>query len=196
MVEDPAALSRIAQQALARCHFDPDTLTDLRRAPRAREDCEAACYDCLLSYTNQPDHQLVDRMLIRDYLHRLAIAGVAASPGAPGRGEHLGQLSRQAGSDLERDWLNLVASRGHRLPDRAQVLMQDAGTRPDFVYDDTRLAVYVDGPHHLYPNREQRDADADDRLFAAGWTVVRFKAHDDWPALLARHAGTFGKASQ
>ena len=65
LVEDPAALSRIARQALARCHFDPDTLADLRRAPRAREDCEAACYDCLLSYTNQPDHQLVDRMLIR-----------------------------------------------------------------------------------------------------------------------------------
>ncbi len=31
-----------------------------RRAPRAREDCEAACYDCLMSYANQPDHQLLD----------------------------------------------------------------------------------------------------------------------------------------
>ena len=91
VVEDPAALSRIARQALARCHFEPDTLTDLRRAPGGREDCEAACYDCLLSYTNQPDHQLVDRMLIRDYLHQLAMATVAASPGAPDRGEHLGQ---------------------------------------------------------------------------------------------------------
>ena len=83
------------------------------------------------------------------------MACVAASPGAPDRGEHLERLARQAGSDLERDWLNLVASHGHRLPDRAQVLMEDAGTRPDFVYDDARLAVYVDGPHHLYPNRER-----------------------------------------
>ncbi|MHB1789999.1 MAG: linear amide C-N hydrolase [Acidimicrobiales bacterium] len=44
LVEDPGALVRVARQALARCHFDPDTLADLRRAPRAREDCEAACY--------------------------------------------------------------------------------------------------------------------------------------------------------
>ena len=83
LVEDPDALARVARQALAVCHFDPDTLADLRRAPRAREDCEAACYDCLMSYTNQPDHRLVDRQLIRDYLHRLAAATVATSPGAP-----------------------------------------------------------------------------------------------------------------
>ena len=29
--------------------FDPDTGEDLHHAPRAYEDCEAACYDCLLS---------------------------------------------------------------------------------------------------------------------------------------------------
>ena len=72
LVEDEQALTRVARQALERCHFDPDTLADMRRAPRAREDCEAACYDCLLSYTNQPDHQLVDRQLVADYLHLLA----------------------------------------------------------------------------------------------------------------------------
>jgi hypothetical protein len=35
-----------------RAHPHRATL-DLRRAPNAREDCEAACYDCLLSYTDQ-----------------------------------------------------------------------------------------------------------------------------------------------
>ena len=196
LVEDPEALARVARQALARCHFDPDTLADLRRAPRAREDCEAACYDCLLSYTNQPDHQLVDRTLVSEHLHRLSGAIVATSPAAVTRSEHLEQLARLADSDLEREWLDLVADGGHGLPDRAQALMADAGTRPDFVYDDAHVAVYVDGPHHLYPNRAARDADAANKLFARGWTVVRFKAHDDWPALLAKHLGTFGKASQ
>jgi very-short-patch-repair endonuclease len=196
LVEDPGALVRVARQALQRCHFDPDTLADLRRAPRAREDCEAACYDCLLSYTNQPDHRLVDRMLIADYLHRLAGATIAASPGLASRGEHLDRLARQAGSDLEREWLELVAAGGHRLPDRAQVLMAEPGTRPDFVYDDAHVAVYIDGPHHLYPERAARDATADEALFTRGWTVIRFVANDDWPALIARHRSTFGEGDR
>ncbi|HET9091737.1 MAG TPA: Zn-binding domain-containing protein, partial [Acidimicrobiales bacterium] len=192
LVEDPGALSRVARQALSRCHFDPDTLADLHRAPRAREDCEAACYDCLLSYTNQPDHRLVDRMLVRDYLHQLAGAAVATSPGNATRSEHLERLARQAQSDLEREWLELLAAGGHRLPDRAQVLIEDAGTRPDFVYDDAHVAIYIDGPHHLYPERAARDGAAEDQLFVRGWSVLRFSASDDWPALIARHTSTFG----
>ena len=192
LVEDPGALSRVARQALSRCHFDPDTLGDLRRAPRAKEDCEAACYDCLLSYTNQPDHRLVDRMLIAGYLHQLAGGAVATSPGTATRGKHLERLARQAGSDLERKWLELLAAGGHRLPDRAQVLMEDAGTRPDFVYDDVHVAIYVDGPHHRYPERAARDGAAEEQLFARGWSVLRFSASDDWTALIARHTSTFG----
>ena len=132
-------------------------------------------------------------MLVRDYLHRLAGSAVAVSPGELSRAEHVGGLARQAGSDLEREWLEMVAKAGYRLPEHAQALMDWAGTRPDFTYDDARVAVYVDGPHHLYPHRAARDADADDRLYAKGWTAVRFAAHDDWPAIFAKHADTFGR---
>lgn len=196
LVEDPSALARVARQALERCHFDPDTLADLRRAPGGREDCEAACYDCLLSYTNQPDHALVDRQLIIDYLHRLARGTVATSPGDRPRSVHLEALARQAGSDLEREWLQFVEGRGLRLPDRAQPLMVDARTRPDFVYDDSHVAIYIDGPHHLYPHRAARDADAEDLLFAKGWTVIRFPAGEDWDDILRHHLGTFGTAAR
>ncbi|MHB1919235.1 MAG: DUF559 domain-containing protein, partial [Acidimicrobiales bacterium] len=77
-----------------------------------------------------------------------------------------------------------------------QVLMEDPGTRPDFVYDDAHIAVYIDGPHHLYPERAARDATADEALFARGWTVIRFVANDDWAALIARHRSTFGEGDR
>ena len=54
----------IARAALERIHFrqtEDGTWMDVRRAAGGRFDCEAACYDCLLSYTNQPDHRLLDR---------------------------------------------------------------------------------------------------------------------------------------
>jgi very-short-patch-repair endonuclease len=195
LVDDPTALARVARAGLARCHFDPDTLEDLHRAPGATEDCTAACYDCLLSYTNQPDHRILDRFLVRDYLSRLVAASVETSPGAESRSEHIERLSRQAGSDLEREWLNQVAGAGYRLPDKAQVFVEGAGSRPDFVYSGAHTAIYVDGPHHEYPHRAARDADAEDRLFSIGWSVIRFGLHDDWLKLLAENGGVFGNAT-
>lgn len=66
LVEDPAALPAVARAALSLMHFervseaiaegDPELLTD---DPKA--ECARACYRCLLSYFNQPDHELIDR---------------------------------------------------------------------------------------------------------------------------------------
>ena len=53
-----------------------DALTE---APDAR--CVAGCYRCLLSYYNQPDHELIDRTdrEVKTILLRLARSRVAAS---------------------------------------------------------------------------------------------------------------------
>ncbi|MGE3728758.1 MAG: DEAD/DEAH box helicase, partial [Candidatus Sericytochromatia bacterium] len=61
LIEDPFALQKVAKQALELCHFDPETGEDLLHAPFAHEPCEAACYDCLLSYGNQRMHKMLDR---------------------------------------------------------------------------------------------------------------------------------------
>jgi Domain of unknown function (DUF1998) len=116
LLDAPQALPRVAKQALQLCHFDPETSTDLRRGPRAREDCEAACYDCLMSYTNQFDHRLLDHQQGRELLLRLTHAGVEVSPVALPRAVHLAGLQRQCHSDLARQWLACLEDRGLRLP--------------------------------------------------------------------------------
>ena len=196
LVDDPNALAFVARTALEICHFDPDTGADRRRAPLATEDCEAACYDCLMSYANQRDHRLLDRQSIHEVLMRLARSTVEPSPGPLSRDEHLERLSRLAGSDLERRWLDFLARRGHRLPDRAQVLIEAAGTRPDFLYEgDYKVAIYIDGPYHRYPERQKRDAEITEKLEDLGYTVIRF-AHDDeesWAELIDRYSYVFGE---
>src|SRR5262249_11083382 len=105
LIDDPQALSEVAREALRLCHYDPQTGNDLRRAPRARENCEAACYDCLLTYANQRDHQLLDRRSIRDFLLCLAGSQVVASANSTPRPLHLEQLQRLTDSSLEQQWL-------------------------------------------------------------------------------------------
>jgi len=193
LVEDTGALAQVARNALEICHFDPDTGADLHMAPGAKEACEAGCYDCLLSYYNQPDHRLVDRQAIRELLLGWASTTVTASAGELDRSEQLRRLSNQAGSELERRFLHFLDSHGHKLPSRAQVLMPDQGTRPDFLYDDEFVVVYVDGPPHDFAERQQRDEAQTQALRDAGWSVLRFRHDDDWGTVIASRPDVFGE---
>jgi hypothetical protein len=198
LVDDPVALNQVARAALELCHFDPDTGADRGSAPGAKERCEAACYDCVMSYGNQPDHALLDRAAIRDILITLAGARVNTSPVAATRDEHLERLMRQAASELERRFLRFLASRGYRLPTDAGKLFPDAGTRPDFFYGgDDMLAVYVDGPPHRFPDRVQRDRAQQARLEDLGYLVVRVEdeSEDAWEAVVQRYPSVFGTGS-
>lgn len=192
LLDEQAVLPDIARMALTLCHFDPATGEDLRHDPRAEEDCEAACYDCLLSYGNQREHPVLDRQTIRDMLLNLARSEVRASPSGTTREDHLATLRRQAGSDLERAWLDHLDQRGYRLPDAAQVLFDQCGTRPDFVYWEDRAAIYIDGPHHQYPERQQRDQQQTVCMEDKGYVVIRFGYPDEWDAVLARYPYVFG----
>jgi superfamily II DNA helicase RecQ/very-short-patch-repair endonuclease len=192
LVDDPTVLARVARRALEVCHFEPTTGEDQHRAPEATEDCMAACYDCLLSYTNQPDHRILDRFAVRDLLLRLAGAKVATSPTAATREEHLARLQRLCDSNLERRWVAFIAEHGYRLPDTAQHLIADAHTRPDFIYTEAAVAVYVDGPPHTYADRAARDLAQQTAMENLGWTVLRFREEDDWAEIVRTHKTTFG----
>jgi len=195
LISHSGELARIARVALDLCHFDPETGEDRRRAAHAREDCEAACYDCLLSYTNQRDHDLLDRMKIRDLLMTLGQARVDLSPSPLPRNDHVQRLLRVAGSQLERRWLQYLADGGFNLPSSAQTLFERCGTRPDFVYESQNAVVYVDGPAHDHPERACRDRQQSECMEDAGWIVIRFVQEAGWDAVLERHKGIFGGRS-
>ena len=189
VIDDPKTLAQVARQALDICHFDPDTAEDLRRAPRAKEDCEAACYDCLLSYRNQIDHKKLDRKLLPEILMRICASAVQAAPSRRSRSEHLVYLSAATDSELERRWLALINERDLRLPDRANVIVKD--TKPDYIYD-SGVAIYIDGPVHDFPDRAERDGQKQAVLEDAGWTVLRFRHDEEWVKLLVENPSTFG----
>ncbi|HEX8729496.1 MAG TPA: helicase-related protein, partial [Ktedonobacterales bacterium] len=197
LLDDPQAVAQVARVALDLCHFDPETGADRRRASRAREDCEAACYDCLMSYSNQRFHPLLDRQLIQPYLRALAGARVEAASVDIPRAAQLEQLLRTAGSDLEREWLRFLDAGNLRLPTRGQALLEQFHTRPDFLYEgEYGAAIYIDGPVHLYPQRQERDRAQTQTLEDHGYLVLRFGHQDDWTAKVARFPYIFGKEQE
>ncbi|MBN2002851.1 MAG: DEAD/DEAH box helicase [Anaerolineae bacterium] len=193
LVEDPAALPAVAREALALCHFDPETGADLHHAAGAKEDCEAACYDCLLSYANQPDHALLDRHAIRDVLLALQNSIVRTSPTSASRADHLRRLKALCDSDLERAWLDFLETHNLRLPDEAQPLLESCHTRPDFRYTEAQIAVYIDGPDHDRPDVKAKDAQITACLEDRGYTVVRFGYRmAAWPEICEQFGYVWG----
>ncbi|HHH31786.1 MAG TPA: DEAD/DEAH box helicase [Polyangiaceae bacterium] len=192
LVEDPDTLPAVARLALEIGHFDPDTGEDQRRAKGAREDCEAACYDCLLSYYNQRDHRLLDRQLLPVVLRRWMQASVRTSPAPIPRDDQLTRLLNLCQSDLERRWVGMVDRMGLKLPSDAQRLVEACGVRPDFLYRDEGAAIFVDGPHHDTPGSRAKDDEQQDALEDHGLTVIRFHHAGDWEGILRRYPTLFG----
>jgi ATP-dependent helicase YprA (DUF1998 family) len=192
LIEDNRAFPEVARAALAICHFDPDSGQDLRKAPRAKEECEAACYDCLMSYMNQLDHPLLDRQEVRGLLLGFTHASVHLASAPVSRAEQFQRLKNLAGSDLEVRWLDFLEAGNYRLPSHAQHLFAECKTRPDFLYQSAFSVIYVDGRHHDYPDRAVRDDGQSSCMEDLGYTVIRFGHSDNWQEIVDRYPGVFG----
>jgi hypothetical protein len=86
MMEGAERWQRLAEVALDLLHFEysGDRLEDRKDA------CVAGCYRCILSYYNQPDHELIDRRdpAVLDVLKRMATCERDWSAGTSNRDDH------------------------------------------------------------------------------------------------------------
>ena len=192
IMTDPDSIKEVARLALEICHFDAGSGEDMQHPDGATEDCVAACYDCLMSYTNQRDHSLLDRHNIRDLLLDLSQATVQATEAPRSYSDQLEWLRSSCDSRLEEQWLDYLAQRNLRLPTDAQVYIEACQTKPDFVYKGDHTVIYIDGPPHDYPERQDRDAAASGRLADIGMLAIRFHHADDWAEIIANHPNIFG----
>ncbi|EHB48617.1 DEAD/DEAH box helicase domain protein [Mycolicibacterium rhodesiae JS60] len=198
LATEDGQLRAVARKALEILHFDPDTGADQHKAPHAVENCAQACYDCLLSYGNQWDHQHLDRHCVTELLQRLSSAAVAVGAGGEERAEQLDRLKKACDSELEKRFLDLLEQHGHRLPDDAQRIVDGYYVRPDFAYHTGGMdvAVFIDGPVHDSEHQHQKDEQARMKLEdEAGWLVLRFHHADadhGWLAAFAAQSEVFG----
>ncbi|MBC7348143.1 MAG: DUF1998 domain-containing protein, partial [Clostridia bacterium] len=185
LVQDPAALARVAKAALERCHFT---------APQAEEDCARACYRCLLSYSNQPDHRLLDRRLVREALERLSRARTEVQKGSRDREEHYRWLRSltDSRSELERRLVDLLYHTGRRLPDEAQKPLANYPCIPDFFYEPN-VCVFCDGAVHDEPEQRQRDAATRAELRDLGYRVVVIRYDRDLEEQVQAYSDLFGE---
>ena len=190
LVSDAHAFPRLVNEMRELVHLDEDG-RDMGQAHVPA--CVEACYDCLLSYTNQPHHEHIRRTSLRQPLMAWSYADVR-SDSNPGPAGQLQDLLAKTESDLERRWLNTLFDMDCLLPDDAQHPVVGVGARLDFAYLEHMVAVHVDGPNHDEGARRSRDVEQRAALEAAGWQnlVFHHSEVDDWPNKFIEYAWLFG----
>lgn len=183
LASDQEALSQVARRALAVMHLnipehDDDPLPafdDLRDV--AGTTCVAGCYRCLLSYYNQPDHELIDRRdpEARRILWRLA--HVQTQLLAPLPPPLIPDEPEEAEGILDQ-WRRHAAQVGVPTPSRAE----NDGFAVLHWPDHYAAVAFPDTPRELQAQWEDR-----------AYTFVRFPADTTaWPAALQRLARLLG----
>jgi ATP-dependent helicase YprA (DUF1998 family) len=175
LVAEPAMLERTLREAIALCHFDPDTGEDLDHAPGASERCEAACYDCLLSYFNQPDHALVDRFALLPVLQAWRACLRDSYPSEAPHAASASSKELPAPTPHTRAFLELLKSEKLRLPDTFE---QD-----HYRYYEARACVFI------APDRPDRRImlDLEDR----GWDILLFEDPASWITICRKNPSVF-----
>ncbi|MBE9010406.1 DUF1998 domain-containing protein, partial [Pseudanabaenaceae cyanobacterium LEGE 13415] len=179
LLEDPTSFQAIAQMALEICHF-----------VHPKEACNHACYECLLSYSNQFDHPLINRHLIQAWLGELSGSHLSETVEQDQRGQHYQQLLAKSdpNSEFERDVLRFMYKEELRLPDAAQAVI--ANCQPDFVYQSPAIAIFCDGSVHDSSDQQKQDQiDRDNLKYHSGYTVITLKYDQDWRSHLKSLAG-------
>lgn len=199
----------VAEKALALLHFNPETGEDQGKAEHAAEKCAQACYDCLLTYGNQWEHQRLDRHLAKDILIAIRDAElVIGGAGGEDRASQVQRLLELSSTELERRIVRFLDDGGYRLPDRAQETVEGLYVRPDFAYRraDVDAALFVDGPHHDTGTQKERDDAARKKLSKQGWLVLRFHHEENrsgacgeplsWQQVVDDNPGVFGTGTR
>lgn len=189
-------LAAIAKQALEIMHFEIAKLprpfagkdlsaVEVRNASGERV-CEAGCYQCLLSYFNQPDHEIINRNdgAILDLLAQLAQSSV--KPASESSLPKFAAKHNNKSSPLDA-WLAEIKRLGLRVPDATHIEITAANSVADAHYKTSRTLIFLSEPS------------AELRTYAAdrAFHIIVFPANSAaWPELFNTHSDIFGTISE
>jgi hypothetical protein len=175
LVDDPDALRKAVRAALDIMHFNPDTGEEYDTDRPDREPCIQACYDCLLSYGNQSQHEIINRHLVKDLLLSLSTATLK-------REEHE-ETKDESTNEPEDAFVAWLRENGYREPSAQGD--EVVGVVADLIYrlpHSNNVAVFFDDE-----DRESHDVIRDE-----GWSVIRIGSNTEWQQVADKYPSVFG----
>lgn len=186
IASDPVSLAQVASNALKLLHHNapqgPWKLEDLPALEQTNalgnRICEAGCYQCLLSYFNQPDHEYINRRNEDALKVLVALANAEVQP----KPEAMPVADHASTSDLLDQWLLTLDASGLRRPDAFQVSINQGAATAAGQYRAARALVFLD---HI-------DSETAALMNDKGWQVLNFSDPSQWQEQFAAYPDVFG----
>ncbi|NOQ23260.1 MAG: DUF1998 domain-containing protein [Candidatus Aegiribacteria sp.] len=144
-------------------------------------ECEVACYGCLLSYSNQHYHDLLDKNRAVEFF-RANRSGFVVSGEIPAVIDSSSSHLTGQESSAEERFLSMLVESGFPPPDSNQYKINLGGssyTVADYAYTDAKVAIYIDGLSknlHGDPANKVRDRRLRAVLAEKGWKPLVISA--------------------
>ena len=190
LASEPESLAMVASKALEIMHFQkPEGEWNVSQlASLEKKDdlnnalCEAGCYQCLLSYYNQPDHENINRRNADALELLVALANANVKPVA------LSEVSipAAAGDSLGQELLNVISQRGLNQPDATFVTVSGGAATAVAQYKGARALVFIQSPVEEIIRQ----------LADKGWDCIDASDRSSWETLFSRYANVFGVSEE
>jgi Lhr-like helicase len=179
-------LARVASAALQLIHY---------RAPQSgvwklddlpaleHEPCEAGCYQCLLSYFNQPDHEHINRRNADALKLLVALANAQVQPSASKPAATISAPSTHEPLDA---WLAALRQAGAKQPDAFNVSVNNDAATAAAQYKAARALVFL----------SPVDENTANFLRDKGWQILDFSDSARWRQLFAAHVDVFAASGR
>ncbi|GIV88246.1 MAG: DEAD/DEAH box helicase [Chloroflexus sp.] len=186
LVEETTAFAEVVNTAWERCHFDPDGYD-------TKPECARACYECLLSFSNQRDIWFINRHEVKEVLQALKAATIDRDYHGRTEAEQAAWLAAglDPRSELEKRFLATLHAMGGRLPDIQQERIDEANCVADFFYHPN-VCVFCDGSVHDDPAQRATDERVRRALRSAGYRVIVIRYDRDLRTQIQAYADVFG----
>lgn len=190
IASDPASLAQVASNALKLLHHNaPQGPWKLEELPALEQTnalgnriCEAGCYQCLLSYFNQPDHENINRRNVDALKVLVSLANAEVKPR-----QDPSPVSENAPTDDRlNQWLHALDAAGLRRPDVMQVPVNQGAAVAAGQYKLARTLVFL----------EIIDINTTTLLTDKGWQVLNFSDPSQWYAQFTAHPDVFGPSEK
>ena len=184
LATEPESLAQVASKALEIMHFklpvngvwqfdqlhQQELTNDMGNAL-----CEAGCYQCLLSYFNQPDHDNINRR--NEDALRLLVALANANVQLQNTEAQLSedQLTDPNFTEQTQDWLQALAEYKLPAPDKQNVSVNKGAAIAVAQYKAARTLVFLATP----------DQNTAIQLQERGWQLLDFSDKINWPIRFA-----------
>ncbi len=185
LVSERDSMADVAFEALRIMHFDVEDRATLPASIERLHDvegtaCVAACYRCLMSYFNQPDHPDLDRRSEEARRTLLRLAGATTRTLSVESAAPRLTVIHEGDGAVER-WLTRARMEGVPVPD-------------DAVWQCGALALpLVWRSHYVVATLQQLPPDVAADLADKGFDVVSFEDENAWPDAFRRLSAAVGR---